>query len=76
MLLSFSFTFFGLGVSDLQVAVPSSELLSAHDPSLQVIQRDVRAIENHSVVAEFRGELIMNMSHVETDSEAARGSDS
>lgn len=56
-------TFFGLGVCDLQVAVPGSELLPAHDLLLQVRQRDVRPVKNHRVVAEFGGELIVNMSH-------------
>lgn len=60
-------TFFGLCVSDLQVAVRGSELLSAHDLPLQISQRDVRAVKKHRVVAEFRGEFIMNMSHAETE---------
>lgn len=60
-------TFFGLCVCDLQVAVPGSELLPAHDLPLQISQRDVRAVKKHRVVAEFRGEFIMNMSHAETE---------
>lgn len=58
-------TFFGLRVCDLQVAVPGSELLPAHDLPLQLIQRDVHAIKNHRVVAESGGEFIMNVSHDE-----------
>lgn len=60
-------TFFGLCVCDLQVAVPGSELLPAHDLPLQLPQRDVRAVKNHRVRAEFRGEFIMNMSHAEIE---------
>lgn len=56
-------TFLGLCVGDLQVAVPGSQLLPAHDLPLQVLQRDVRAVKHHRVVAEFGGEFIMNMSH-------------
>lgn len=59
-------TFFVLCVCDLQVAVPGSELLPAHDLPLQIPQGDVRAVKNHSVIAEFGGEFIMNMSHGET----------
>lgn len=55
--------FFGLSVSDLQVAVRGSQLLPARDLPLQVLQRDVRAVKNHRVVAKFRGKFIMNMSH-------------
>lgn len=60
-------TFFRLGVCDQQVAVPGPELLSAHDLPLQLLQRDVQAVKNHCVSAEFRGEFIMNMSHVEAE---------
>lgn len=60
-------TFFGLCVCDQQVAVPRPELLSVHDLPLQLPQRDVQAVKNHRVSAEFRGEFIMNMSHVETE---------
>lgn len=60
-------TFFGLCVCDLQVAVPGSELLPAHDLPLQLPQRDVRAVKNHRVRAEFRGEFIVNMSHAEIE---------
>lgn len=63
----FLITFFGLCVCDLQVAVPGSELLPAHDLPLQLPQRDVRAVKNHRVRAEFRGEFIMNMSHAEIE---------
>lgn len=52
-------------VSDLQVAVPRPELLPAHDLPLQLPQRDVRAVKNHRVGAEFGGEFIVNVSHVE-----------
>lgn len=58
-------TFFGLRVCDLQVAVPRPELLPAHDLPLQLPQRDVRAVKNHRVGAEFGGEFIVNVSHVE-----------
>lgn len=58
-------TFFGLRVCDLQVAVPGSELLPAHDLPLQLIQRDVHAIKNHRVVVESGGEFIMNVRHDE-----------
>lgn len=60
-------TFFGLRVSDLQVAVPGSQPLPAHDLPLQVSQREVRAVKHHRVVAELRGKFIMNMSHIETE---------
>lgn len=66
------FTFFVLCVSDLQVAVPGSELLPAHDLPLQIPQRDVRAVKHHRVVAEFGGEFVVNMSHAEMDPKTVR----
>ncbi|MEQ2168438.1 hypothetical protein GOODEAATRI_014409 [Goodea atripinnis] len=51
--------------SEKEVAVPGSKLLPGHDLLFQVSQRDVRPVKNHRVVAEFGGELIMNMSHAE-----------
>lgn len=59
------FTFFGLRVCDLQVAVARPQLLLSHDQLLELPQRDVRAVENHRVGAEFRGEFIVNVSHGE-----------
>ncbi len=63
----FNFTFFSLRVCDLQVAVPGSQLLPAHDLPLQVPQCDVRAVKNHRIIAEFGGEFIVNMSHAESE---------
>lgn len=59
------FTFFGLRVCDLQVAVAGPELLLSHDQLLELPQRDVRAVENHRVGAKFGGEFIVNVSHGE-----------
>lgn len=61
--------FFALSVGDLQVAVRGSELLSAHDQPLQLLQGDVRAVKHHGVVAQFGGEFIMNMRHVDAETE-------
>lgn len=61
--------FFALSVGDLQVAVGGSELLSAHDPPLQLLQGDVRAVKHHGVVAQFGGEFIVNVRHVDAEAE-------
>lgn len=61
------FTLLALCVGYLQVAVCGSQFLPAHDLLLQLHQRDVRAVKNQRVVAEFGGEFVMNMSHFDTD---------
>lgn len=58
--------FFGLCVSDLQVAVSCSELLFGHDQPLEFTESDVETIKHHRIIAKFRREFIMNMSHYKT----------
>lgn len=62
----FMITLLALRVGDLQVAVPGSEPLPAHDLPLQVPQRDVRPVKHRRVVAELGGKFIMNMCHGES----------
>lgn len=56
-------TFFGLGIGDLQITVGCLQLLTEHDPALEVAKGDVEAVESDRIIAQLGGELVVDAGH-------------